>query len=313
MNYYKEEKVNIRSANNQDLPKIVNLLKQSLGESLMPKSENFWRWKHVENPFGQSLVLIAEENSELIGVRAFMQWHWKLNDKTLKAARAVDTATHPNHQGKGIFKKLTLQLIEDCKQNHVDFIFNTPNKNSMPGYLKMGWIKAGRLPIRLRFITPFEEFFFRNKVTQQISWEELEKTYYESNKIHSAITTPKSINYLKWRYQQVPVATYQILKGEENEFVIYRIKEGRLKELRVVEYLSDKQQVSKTLWIQIKIAASKHHARVITLSGKTNNFKKGVLLNVGPIVTIRQVSRDLPNELFLFKNWSPSLGDLELF
>ncbi|MCZ8354332.1 MAG: GNAT family N-acetyltransferase [Cyclobacteriaceae bacterium] len=313
MNYYKEEKVNIRSANNQDLPKIVNLLKQSLGESLMPKSENFWRWKHVENPFGQSPVLIAEENSELIGVRAFMQWHWKLNGKTLKAARAVDTATHPNHQGKGIFKKLTLQLIEDCKQNHVDFIFNTPNKNSMPGYLKMGWIKAGRLPIRLRFITPFEEFFFRNKVTQQISWEELEKTYYESNKIHSTITTPKSINYLKWRYQQVPVATYQILKGEENEFVIYRIKEGRLKELRVVEYLSDKQQVSKTLWIQIKIAASKHHARVITLSGKTNNFKKGVLLNVGPIVTIRQVSRDLPNELFLFINWSPSLGDLELF
>lgn len=305
--------MNIRSVNNQDLPKIVNLLKQSLGESLMPKSENFWRWKHVENPFGQSPVLIAEENSELIGVRAFMQWQWQLNGKTLKAARAVDTATHPNHQGKGIFKKLTLQLIEDCKQNHVDFIFNTPNKNSMPGYLKMGWIKAGRLPIRLRFITPFEEFFFRNKVTQQISWEELEKTYYESNKIHSTITTPRSINNLKWRYQHVPVATYQILKGEENEFVIYRIKEGRLKELRVVEYLSDKQQVSETLWTQIKIAASKHHARVITLSGKTNNFRKGVLLNVGPIVTIRQVSGNLPEELFSFKKWSPSLGDLELF
>jgi len=303
----------VRNSKQVDLTEIVNLLKQSLGESLIPKSENFWRWKHVENPFGQSPVLVAEENNKLIGVRAFMLWQWQLNGKTLKAARAVDTATHPNHQGKGIFKKLTLQLIEDCKQNHVDFIFNTPNKNSMPGYLKMGWIKAGRLPIRLRFITPFEEFFFRNKVTQQISWEELEKTYYESNKIHSTITTPKSINYLKWRYQQVPVATYQILKGEENEFVIYRIKEGRLKELRVVEYLSDKQQISKTLWIQIKIAASKHHARVITLSGKTNNFKKGVLLNVGPIVTIRQVSRDLPNELVSFKNWSPSLGDLELF
>ena len=168
----------VRNSKQVDLTEIVNLLKQSLGESLIPKSENFWRWKHVENPFGQSPVLVAEENNKLIGVRAFMLWQWQLNGKTLKAARAVDTATHPNHQGKGIFKKLTLQLIEDCKQNHVDFIFNTPNKNSMPGYLKMGWIKAGRLPMRLRFITPFEEFFFRNKVTQQISWEELEKTYY---------------------------------------------------------------------------------------------------------------------------------------
>ncbi|MDH5380092.1 MAG: hypothetical protein OEW75_04520, partial [Cyclobacteriaceae bacterium] len=30
------------------------------------------------------------------------------------------------------------------------FIFNTPNEKSRPGYLKMGWVDAGRLPVYFR-------------------------------------------------------------------------------------------------------------------------------------------------------------------
>src|SRR5688572_13844447 len=98
----------IREATELDIPIIVDLLKLSLGESLMPKSEAYWRWKHVENPFGASPVLLCFEDDMLIGVRAFMRWQWFHNGKIQTAVRAVDTATHPAHQGKGIFKKLTL-------------------------------------------------------------------------------------------------------------------------------------------------------------------------------------------------------------
>jgi N-acetylglutamate synthase-like GNAT family acetyltransferase len=305
--------VNIRKGIEADILPIVNLLKQSLGESLLPKSETFWRWKHIENPFGESPVLIAEESNELIGVRAFLMWKWFYVDKQFIAARAVDTATHPNHQGKGIFKKLTLQLLENCKHHQVDFIFNTPNKSSMPGYLKMGWIKAGRLPIRIRFVTPMEKFLFKKRSVQEITWEQFEKSYKEIERITKSIETPKNICYLKWRYYDVPVASYQILMGEENEFVIYRIKKGKIKELRIVEYLSNEPNISENLWGQVKAIAAKQNARAITISGTTNNFKKGILLNLGPVVTIRQVSTDLPKELISFTNWSPSLGDLELF
>jgi predicted acetyltransferase len=303
----------VRNAKNSDLSAIVNLLKISLGESLMPKSETFWRWKHKENPFGESPVLIAEENKELIGVRAFMLWQWKHNEKLLKASRAVDTATHPDHQGKGIFKKLTLQLIEECKQQQVDFIFNTPNKKSMPGYLKMGWVKAGRLPIRIRFITPIEKLFFKKKFVQDITWEDFEELYQESRQTVYSITTPRSINYLKWRYQHVPVANYQILKGEEDEFIIYRVKEGKLKELRIVEYLSAREKISSKMWRVVKTAAVAHDVFVITISGLTQNLKKGIVLPIGPIVTVRNISEKLPDGLVNFSMWSPSLGDLELF
>ena len=73
---------------------------------------------------------------------------------TLRAVRAVDTATHPDHQGKGIFTKLTLGAIPDLRDDGVDAIFNTPNDKSRPGYLKMGWSQVGRVPVGVRVASP---------------------------------------------------------------------------------------------------------------------------------------------------------------
>jgi hypothetical protein len=89
----------IRPASAKDKPAIIELLRKSLGESTIPKSEALWTWKHEENPFGNSYVLLAEENEQLIGLRAFMQWEWRSKSKSFQTIRAVDTATHPEHQG----------------------------------------------------------------------------------------------------------------------------------------------------------------------------------------------------------------------
>ena len=303
----------VRNANKNDLVAIVDLLKLSLGESLMPKSEAFWHWKHVENPFGESPVLLAEENNELIGVRAFLIWHWFHNGKVIKAARAVDTATHPKHQGKGIFKKLTLQLLNDCKQRGVQFVFNTPNKNSMPGYLKMGWIKAGKFRIRVRYLTPFERWWYKKYNVNELSWNDFISQYQFSTELNKTISTPKDVSFLLWRYKEVPVAKYFVLKGEENEYVIYRLKIGKIKELRIVEYLSSRYQVSESIWNKIKIIASLKKVNFITISGSTHNFKKGISLPIGPRVTLRQVCEGFVINDFDFKHWSPSIVDLELF
>ena len=74
------------------------------------------------------------------------------------AVRAVDTATDPEFQGRGIFTRLTLEALDELAADGVDFVFNTPNARSRPGYLKMGWQVVGRLaaavrPTRWRFVT----------------------------------------------------------------------------------------------------------------------------------------------------------------
>ena len=90
----------IRKGNPEDIPQIIDLLRVSLGESLIPKSIELWQWKHQDNPFGASPVILAEEKGALIGIRVFLKWEYSWGGKVISACRAVDTAVHPNFQGK---------------------------------------------------------------------------------------------------------------------------------------------------------------------------------------------------------------------
>ena len=133
-----------------DLPRVLDLLEASLGGGPAGRRQpELFRWKHLENPFGPSFMLVAEHEGRLVGLRAFMRWRFTAFGDRLEAARAVDTATHPDYQGMGIFTRLTLALLEVI-DGHVDLVFNTPNAKSGPGYLKMGWSEVGRLPVAVR-------------------------------------------------------------------------------------------------------------------------------------------------------------------
>ena len=166
----------IKHSQHSDLSEIINLLKSSLGEGLIPKSEAYYIWKHEKNPFGKSKVLLAKENGKIVGVRAFMKWQWENQSTSITAVRAVDTATDPAFQGKGIFKKLTLQAVDECKSENAGFVFNTPNTISIQGYLKMGWFSIGKMPLLIgpgSLIPRFYKEQFADKIYEQYNTEKV--------------------------------------------------------------------------------------------------------------------------------------------
>lgn len=328
----------IRTATEADIPAIVNLLKLSLGEGLMPKSIDYWLWKHRLNPFGESPVLTCWEQGTLIGVRAFMRWDWISSGKTYKALRAVDTATHPDHQGKGIFKKLTLALVNHATKSGEDFIFNTPNLQSKPGYLKMGWQAVGNLPIVFSMQRPANvirnfmgsrrkssPLFIGSSIDYYLDHPRLQSLVDEHGReLGTMLRTHVSVPYLKWRYRDVPVASYVAIGEEQSSeligLLIGRIKSSRLgNELRITDcFLKPGNDFGS---FEKKIAAYKKENAVdyCTVSGlgveKQNRmvgspFFKG---SFGPMVTIRSLSLTDLGILQKFRQWSPSLGDLELF
>ena len=67
----------------------------------------------------------------------------------------MDTATHPDFQRQGIFSRLTLTLLERLEsEEQLDLVFNTPNADSRPGYLRMGWEPVASLPVRISPVRP---------------------------------------------------------------------------------------------------------------------------------------------------------------
>lgn len=323
----------VTEATDTDIPAIVELLKISLGETLMPKSERYWRWKHVENPFGPSPVFLCWEGSTLIGVRAFMRWEWVRNGKIYRTVRAVDTATHPDHQGKGIFRKLTLALVDQCKEAGDQFVFNTPNEKSRPGYLKMGWMEAGKLPVHFTVRRPVGVLTsllgkkipsFENEssdILAILGSTDVPALLHEHHQRIKQFLTNTTPEYLKWRYADVPVVKYFALADSQDkhikEFLVGRVKITKAgRELRIVDHYSRTGKLGSVLSDQLRELRRAMKIDYETFSGVIGvkvPMSLGLTLNLGPIVTVRSlVMKDLEC-LSNFKDWSPSLGDLELF
>ncbi|QYA26044.1 GNAT family N-acetyltransferase [Gramella sp. MT6] len=313
----------IREANKNDISGILNVLKASLGEQSSNKTIEVWSYKHLENPFGKSLVLIAEFEGKIVGVRAFMRWEWKKNNETFKAYRAVDTATHPEFQGKGVFKRLTLTALKYAENEGGDFIFNTPNSQSKPGYLRMGWVEVGRLKVSL--LPVFSSIFKSNshKYTQKISWTEAgsAKLFHKYNSdlgISNKLFTPKSKTYLEWRYLKCPLQKYRIDACDEYFIAGYVKHHSNFKELRISELIIGK--VNKKLIKSIILNwAREHNVHFISFSYPTDiKLLTKLTGNYGPSFTLRciQESKKITFDFIQLKNldnWRYSLGDLELF
>jgi len=145
----------IRRATAADRPEILALLAASLGrDGTDARYEALFAWKHELNAFGRSPTWLACDGDRVAGIRVLMPWEFRRGELTIRAVRAVDTATHPDYQGRGIFTRLTLHAIEELRAEGVDFVFNTPNDQSRPGYLKMGWQVVGQIPVAVRVRNP---------------------------------------------------------------------------------------------------------------------------------------------------------------
>lgn len=317
----------IVEANYKDIPEMIALLKQSLGESLIPKSEAYFIWKHEKNPFGRSKMLLAKEQGKIVGLRAFMHWKWVSTGESVSAVRAVDTATDPAFQGKGIFKKLTLQAVEECKNEGVGLVFNSPNPISMQGYLKMGWYTNGRMPL---FIGP------GSLAPRRFNEKILESCYkeYDTGKAFAKLAsdwslppsdmllhTPIHHAYLKWRYDECPVATYGAVIEPGQFGFVFRLKRiNRFIELRICEAWTEKDAASATARKAIKRIVRKVRPVMISCAPSplfAHDRKKPFGLfgpfRKGPVTTLRPLAKNNLNNFDQFYHWRPSIGSMELF
>ena len=149
----RSESFDVRAATPDDRADILSLLRRSLGgDGDDERFAQLFSWKHDRNPFGPSPMWVATDRGQIVAFRTFMRWEFVRGGEVLHAVRAVDTATDPDYQGRGLFRTLTMHALEEVRAEGVDFVFNTPNSQSRPGYLKMGWREVGRLPAAVRLI-----------------------------------------------------------------------------------------------------------------------------------------------------------------
>lgn len=282
-----------RSINyDEDLEKIIPLIQSNLDETY---TLNFFRWKHLENPFGKSYGLLALDGEKIVGLRMFMFWEFTTQRGKIKAIRPVDTVTDENYRGKGVFKKLTLDGLQNILGKY-EIIFNTPNKNSLPGYLKMGWRKLESVDyFRVGLINPFiKSSSFSIILTHQINFKK------EKSISHSG--TFLSDEFLKWRYKD-PMYHVAHFSSEENYVIYKKNKINKISSLVIYEIIGDPDNHGIILNSLAK-KANTPFVYYYESDVKNGQFLKSFKKN-SPVVVIKY------DKCFIGKTLGFSLGDLE--
>ncbi|MEX2375756.1 MAG: GNAT family N-acetyltransferase [Dehalococcoidia bacterium] len=104
------------------------------------RSSDWFVWKHLDGPWGPSSGVIARDERGIVGVRLLLPWLFRVGDTEVLAYRAVEAATAPRAQGKGVFRELNGSLMERLAASPLPtFVYSTPNDQSRDGYKKLGW------------------------------------------------------------------------------------------------------------------------------------------------------------------------------
>lgn len=318
----------IRSYTDADEAQVLGLLTAALaGGPTGERTGEFFRWKHQRNPFGRSLALVADAHGELVGFRAFMRWRFEDSRRqTLAAARAVDTATHPAHQGRGVFKTLTLTALDELRAA-TDLIFNTPNASSLPGYLKMGWRPVGTVPIHVRWrprrLLPGDQACGL-PVAGDVLDGELDDLMAAATSDDGRWHTERTAAYLRWRYADAPGLDYRALRLERDGrlagLAIGRQRmRGRAAEFTLSELLvpRDDPALARLLLRAVAARSGCDHVATHLAPGMAPHraaLRAGyvALPRTGMTLVANPLRPVTPDPLSL-ASWAFALGDLEAF
>jgi hypothetical protein len=321
-----------RRAGDHDRDAILELLQRSLGREVDDRYQALFAWKHVENAFGESPAWVACDGDRLAGFRALMRWEFVGGDgDVVRAVRAVDTATDPDYQGRGIFTGLTLHAIDELAHEGVEFVFNTPNDQSRPGYLKMGWQVVGQLPTlvrptRLRSVpriaqarvpaerwsTPSTAGVDAGAILADQAGIDALLARIDATPPRPGVRTNVTGAFLRWRFG-TPLLGYRAVVapgGVAEGMAIFRVRaRGAAKEVALGAVLvpeGDRRSASRL----VRAVAHSADADYLLAIGR-ETFGPGGLVRlprVGPLLTYRAVTATAPPVA-----WNLTLGDIELF
>jgi GNAT superfamily N-acetyltransferase len=330
-----------RSYRDNDEAQVLELLTDTLGGGPTgERSSQFFRWKHLDNPFGRSHLMVAEADGRIVALRSFMRWRFVAGDLVLRGVRAVDTATHADYQRRGIFTKLTRDGLEDLA-GEIDFVFNTPNELSLPGDLRLGWQEVGRVPISIRIGHPLRMLLGVRSGTSRtlrprpsVEAETAGQALVDSGlplllaeaagRRGARIATPRDLEYLRWRYAEAPVLDYRALREEKGGrlagLALFRVRpRGALWETTVAEVIvrPGDGATARSLLSRVAGAADVDHLTCHFPAGSASarGARRAGFLRTPARMTfavnpLNSAVQPDPTEL---RSWALTLGDLEVF
>lgn len=119
-------------------------------------TECFRKW-YLQNPMGKVISFNAFYREELVAHYACIPYKMEIGGRVVTGLFDMATVTHPDHRGKGLFKKLAKITYDYAKEHGFEFVLGVANANSFPGYMKhFPFTFIGQLEVKFGFGTKID-------------------------------------------------------------------------------------------------------------------------------------------------------------
>lgn len=98
--------------------------------------EGYLHWLYEANPVGQVIGMDAFFGDRLVAHYACIPTEIELSGYPVRAMLSLNTATHPDFQGKGLFTQLADNTYQLGHSLGVTVVFGVANANSTPGFVR---------------------------------------------------------------------------------------------------------------------------------------------------------------------------------
>jgi predicted N-acetyltransferase YhbS len=137
-----------------DLPKLRELFESSFGHR---RDEAYDTWRFLQTPGGLAPTVVAIDGDRFAGSYTVSPTTLDIGGERVRGAQSLDTMTHPDFRGRGLFTQLALACFERLAADGYEVLYGFPNPMSYPGFIrKLNWDHVGDVPFWARPILPFE-------------------------------------------------------------------------------------------------------------------------------------------------------------
>ncbi len=143
-------------------------------------TQAYLTWQYVRNPAGPAVGFNAFAGETLAAHYVTLPIRVQLEGRACKGLLSLNTATHPQHQGKGLFTKLADATYQYAASQGYELVVGVANANSTPGFTrKLGFQLVSPLEARLgvgplpsqdpRFTSEFEVLWDRELLAWRLA------------------------------------------------------------------------------------------------------------------------------------------------
>lgn len=226
------------------------------------RDQAFWDWKYRSSPFGKAIVQAIRIDNQPAAAGCLWPINLRWQGRDLRALQACDTAVNPEFRRRGLFSTLNKERQSCAREQNVDLIFNFPNANSLPGYLKAGWQFVGRVPWLVRIMRPISIVSDRmhggkarmmrvpESCRLKPSIAEILKCGVVDEE-EEGVSLSRPAFYWRWRFCQHPSRDYGVVRSsaDVNDFAVFTLsrKDSGLVEMVIVDFICRRNSLADLL------------------------------------------------------------------